>query len=276
VVPREIFRRKDFLQLAGGHGPAGYDAAGRAYLERLAARTRDRDLPVSPRSAEAQLHAIREWGAVPPIDRYATLQKIGRPTLVVNTHADWDHTWGNAAFPDTPIIAHRLCRAAMLTEGQRRLVEKQAEEPERYRDVTIVPPTITFAEFMEIDLGGLTLSIHHLPGHTDDLLVAYVPERLLLFATDAAEDPIPLISSGPVAPWARALWEWAGREVQTVVPSHGTQSGPHLLTANAIYLESLLQNPDCPDSKPDDPRVFYQEAHAANVDFIKRRRSISE
>src|SRR5690242_14009549 len=34
-------------------------AAGRAYLKRLAARTRDRDLPVSTKTAEAQLHAIR-------------------------------------------------------------------------------------------------------------------------------------------------------------------------------------------------------------------------
>jgi pimeloyl-ACP methyl ester carboxylesterase len=40
-------------------------AAGRAYQKRLAARTHDRDLPVSPRTAEAQLRAIREWGRVP-------------------------------------------------------------------------------------------------------------------------------------------------------------------------------------------------------------------
>jgi pimeloyl-ACP methyl ester carboxylesterase len=59
-------------------------AAGRAYLKRLAARTTDRDRPVSTRTAEAQLHAIREWGAVPPSDRYATLQKIKHPTLVVH------------------------------------------------------------------------------------------------------------------------------------------------------------------------------------------------
>jgi pimeloyl-ACP methyl ester carboxylesterase len=63
-------------------------AAGRAYLKRLAARTRDRDQPVSPKTAEAQLHAIREWGAVPPSDRYATLQTIKHPTLVVHGTKD--------------------------------------------------------------------------------------------------------------------------------------------------------------------------------------------
>ena len=63
-------------------------AAGRAYLKRLAARTTDRDQPVSPRTAEAQLHAIREWGAVPASDRYANLAKIKHPTLIVHGTKD--------------------------------------------------------------------------------------------------------------------------------------------------------------------------------------------
>lgn len=63
-------------------------AAGRAYLGRLSARTRDRDRAVTTRTAEAKLHAIREWGAVPPSDRYSTLQKIKHPTLVVHGTKD--------------------------------------------------------------------------------------------------------------------------------------------------------------------------------------------
>jgi pimeloyl-ACP methyl ester carboxylesterase len=62
--------------------------AGRAYLYRLAARTHDRDRPVSPKAAEAQLRAIREWGAVPPSNRYATLRQIKHPTLVVHGAKD--------------------------------------------------------------------------------------------------------------------------------------------------------------------------------------------
>jgi pimeloyl-ACP methyl ester carboxylesterase len=63
-------------------------AAGRAYLSRLAARARNRDRPVSTRTAEAQLRAIREWGAVPSSKRYATLQNIEQPTLVVHGTKD--------------------------------------------------------------------------------------------------------------------------------------------------------------------------------------------
>jgi pimeloyl-ACP methyl ester carboxylesterase len=63
-------------------------AAGRAYLDRVAARTHDRDLPVSPKTAEAQLQAIREWGRVPSSSRYATLETIKHPTLIVHGTKD--------------------------------------------------------------------------------------------------------------------------------------------------------------------------------------------
>jgi pimeloyl-ACP methyl ester carboxylesterase len=54
----------------------------------LAARTHDRDLPVSNETAEAQLRAIREWGAVPSSNRYAALRDIAQPTLVVHGNKD--------------------------------------------------------------------------------------------------------------------------------------------------------------------------------------------
>jgi pimeloyl-ACP methyl ester carboxylesterase len=63
-------------------------AAGRAYLNRLTARSQDRDLPASPKMAEAQLRAIREWGRVPSSNRYATLERIKQPTLIVHGNKD--------------------------------------------------------------------------------------------------------------------------------------------------------------------------------------------
>jgi pimeloyl-ACP methyl ester carboxylesterase len=63
-------------------------AAGRQYMKRLESRTKDRDLPVSRNSAMAQLAAIREWGTIPASGRYATLQKITHPTLIVHGNKD--------------------------------------------------------------------------------------------------------------------------------------------------------------------------------------------
>jgi pimeloyl-ACP methyl ester carboxylesterase len=55
----------------------------------LAAQTHDRDLPVMMRTAEAQLRAIREWGTVPSTNRYAALQDIAHPTLIVHGNKDF-------------------------------------------------------------------------------------------------------------------------------------------------------------------------------------------
>ncbi len=62
-------------------------AAGRQYMKRLESRTKDRDLPVSRDSAVAQLAAIREWGTIRG-SRYATLEDITHPTLIVHGNKD--------------------------------------------------------------------------------------------------------------------------------------------------------------------------------------------
>jgi pimeloyl-ACP methyl ester carboxylesterase len=63
-------------------------AAGRAYVERLKSRVDDRDASVSKQSALAQLAALREWGTIPPSDRFAILSKIHHPTLIVHGNKD--------------------------------------------------------------------------------------------------------------------------------------------------------------------------------------------
>ena len=62
--------------------------AGRQLVQRLTSRTYDRDLPVLTSSAEAQLAALKEWGAVPSTDRYADLRRISHPTLIVHGNLD--------------------------------------------------------------------------------------------------------------------------------------------------------------------------------------------
>jgi pimeloyl-ACP methyl ester carboxylesterase len=58
-------------------------AAGGAFIERLAQRTADRDTPSGPDVAAAQLAAFREWEQ-PSGTRFADLQNVHQPTLVVN------------------------------------------------------------------------------------------------------------------------------------------------------------------------------------------------
>ena len=88
LSPEEQADPVAFLLTAFFAPSAVSQAAGREYLKRLEYRTKDRDLPVSRNSAVAQLAAIREWGIIQATDRYAALQKITHPTLIVHGNKD--------------------------------------------------------------------------------------------------------------------------------------------------------------------------------------------
>jgi pimeloyl-ACP methyl ester carboxylesterase len=82
------YERQDEMWLPIFFGPsAASQAAGRAYLERTRARTKDRDLPVRTETALAHRAAASEWGQ-PTADDFAYLARIGQPTLVVNGSED--------------------------------------------------------------------------------------------------------------------------------------------------------------------------------------------
>jgi pimeloyl-ACP methyl ester carboxylesterase len=62
-------------------------AAGRRFLERIRARTEDRDAPVSEATVAAHRAAAGEWGVAAP-DSFEYLKGISQPALVVNGSND--------------------------------------------------------------------------------------------------------------------------------------------------------------------------------------------
>src|SRR5690349_18759704 len=73
-----------------------------------------------------------------PEDVSATLQSvsteiIGRSLLCINSHADWDHAWGNGYFTrehSAPIIAHDHClRRMQSSEAHQELRDFQQLSP---------------------------------------------------------------------------------------------------------------------------------------------------
>jgi pimeloyl-ACP methyl ester carboxylesterase len=62
-------------------------AAGRRFLERIRARTENRDVPASEATVAAHLAAAHEWGIAAP-GSYDYLKGIHHPTLVVNGSSD--------------------------------------------------------------------------------------------------------------------------------------------------------------------------------------------
>jgi len=202
-----------------------------------------------------------------PRDMQPLRAHIGNRALrVVYSHADWDHVWGTAglAEPGAPVISHAACLDRFGADVPVTLAEKQAAEPGVWDDVLLMSPTQTFECELALDLDGITLELHHLPGHTPDCIVGFIPEWGLLLAGDTVESPLPVVpADSPLDRWIAELQRWAAdTRVQTVIPAHGAIGGRALITRNIAYLQALRTGGplDVPDHLDD----FYRETHAAN------------
>jgi glyoxylase-like metal-dependent hydrolase (beta-lactamase superfamily II) len=170
-----------------------------------------------------------------------------RQLLVINTHADWDHCWGNMVFAGphathpAPIVAHRLCRERIQSdEARTKLARMQAREAETFDAVELVPPTITFDSTLAIDGGDLTIEFIHTPGHTTDHVSIYVPELRMLFPGDAAETPFPLVPDAAGLPQIRtSLERLQALHAKTVLYCHADSIGPDVIAHNIAYFDDL-------------------------------------
>lgn len=215
------------------------------------------DFPVTAAQVTGQRHRV----VVDTLIRPADMAPFAGATLVIYTHFDWDHCWGTAAFPGVPVIGHQLTRERLLAPEPGEFLQRmRAEKPAHFEGSQIIPPDVTFRDRLDIDVGGLTLELHHLPGHTADSVVVHVPELGLLLAGDAVETPLPTLSeSGHIRAWAGALRKWSQAGLKHVVPGHGRPGGPELLAANAAYIEGVLEAAEAGLAKGQTPQEIAAE-----------------
>jgi glyoxylase-like metal-dependent hydrolase (beta-lactamase superfamily II) len=152
----------------------------------------DRALVVDTRGSERQGHellaAVR---AVAPARTALT---------VVNTHAHFDHFFGNAAFRPAPMWACTRCAEVAVRDGalQREAMTaaaRQAGKDEAADDIaatTIVAPDHTFDLEHVLDVGGRGVTFTFLGrAHTDNDVVVTVPDASVVFAGDLVEEGAP-------------------------------------------------------------------------------------
>lgn len=172
----------------------------------------------------------------------------GRQLLVVNTHADYDHCWGNMVFGGetavhpAPIIGSKLSVPLFdQPEALETLNQFQAREPDIFNEIVFVSPTVQVDGRLFIDGGDLTLELFPTPGHTVDHYALYIPEISTLLAADAAELPYPMARTVDGLPAMRqSLVQLAALQAETVLYCHAPVTiGPQLLHDNKAYFDRL-------------------------------------
>jgi glyoxylase-like metal-dependent hydrolase (beta-lactamase superfamily II) len=164
------------------------------------------------------------------------LRKVTRGDVVgvVNTHAHFDHTFGNAVLrehaPEAPLHAHEEAASTTVAAGERAQAMYAADADDPHRDevlaTRIVPATETFSSVRALDLGDRVLElVHPGRGHTAGDLVVRVADADVLLAGDLVEQSAPP-SYGPDShplDWPAALDLVVGllTPASVVVPGHG-------------------------------------------------------
>lgn len=194
----------------------------------------------------------------------------GKQIAVIYSHADWDHIWGTSAIPKRLlVIGHQFCLDRFNKDVPETLAKMQAKQPGKWDDITLVAPNLVFNRQLSLDLGGVTLKLEHLPGHTEDSIVAYLPEWGILLGGDSIETPLPTSwPQSPIQIWADALENWQNTPgLKTVIPAHGIIGGKDVLHNNTIYLRGLLQGKTV--GVIGEMNSYHKEAHQDNLIYHK-------
>jgi glyoxylase-like metal-dependent hydrolase (beta-lactamase superfamily II) len=176
-----------------------------------------------------------------------------RQLLVINSHSDWDHAWGNQLFAGphalypAPIIAHENARTESFHPENLELLQRlRVERPNifgasAFGEIIITPPTLTFSHDLWIDGGDLTLHLFPTPGHSHDHIAIFIPEISTLLAGDAAELPFPMIESSADFPALRSsLHAMANLQADNALYCHAPPTiGPQLLLDNIAYYDAI-------------------------------------
>ncbi|MCA9946231.1 MAG: MBL fold metallo-hydrolase [Ardenticatenaceae bacterium] len=139
---------------------------------------------------------------------------------VINTHYHADHTQGTYLFPEAQIVSHAMCRQLLDSKGRSGLADAQAQMAE-LEEVQIILPELVFKEgVLNLYLGGKTLQLHHMPGHSLDLVGVYVVNNQILFASDNSM-PVPTFFDGSYRALVASLQKMIELEPDTIVQGHG-------------------------------------------------------
>jgi glyoxylase-like metal-dependent hydrolase (beta-lactamase superfamily II) len=200
-----------------------------------------------PRLTRRMLAAIAPLTANAPIE------------MLVNSHSDGDHWWGNQELASIEIVATEAAAGVMRTQSpgemkrfgalaralrlagslplpypRRHAIATiaayagEALGPFAFDGIRLVPPTRTFSGELDLDVGGCQVRLIEVgPAHTPGDLVVWVPDAKVAIAADILFiDVTPIMWAGPVEGWIAALELLLEVGAERYVPGHGPICGP--------------------------------------------------
>ena len=179
--------------------------------------------------------------------------------MVVNTHANGDHCWGNELVADAQIIASARTAEEMTTgisPTMLAMILKRAPELGQlgeflsyafgsfdFDNITLTPPTKTFEGELTLKVGDKEVHLIEVgPAHTLGDTLVHIPADRVVFTADILFiGGHPIIWAGPTSNWLRACDRILEMDVDTIVPGHGPITDKKGVAEVKGYLEYIYQ-----------------------------------
>lgn len=176
--------------------------------------------------------------------------------LLVNTHSNGDHCFGNQLVSGAEIIASKACSEEMDEMSPQMLAQLLKAAPGmgevgeyflqtlgkfRLDEITLTRPSKTFEKRLDIKVGDKEVNLIEVgPAHTKGDVLVYVPQDRTIFTGDILFiDGTPIMWAGPIANWIQACDLMLAMDVDTIVPGHGPVTDKHGVEAVKSYLEYI-------------------------------------
>jgi glyoxylase-like metal-dependent hydrolase (beta-lactamase superfamily II) len=159
----------------------------------------------------------------------------GKSFVIFNTHADYDHYWGNQSFEDSIIIAHDQTFKRIRTQGEEGLRQYAAQAMGAVR---LTPPNLVFRKRIAFIEEGV--EFFYTPGHTGDSSSCYDSVDHVLLPGDNLEAPYPYINLINLKEYTQSLEEYKRLEAKVIIPGHDPpQLDGTLLDENLNYIRDV-------------------------------------
>jgi glyoxylase-like metal-dependent hydrolase (beta-lactamase superfamily II) len=168
----------------------------------------------------------------------ASVPAAERIGVLVNTHANGDHCYGNQLVEGARIVASRASAAEMEElppAGMARAIENAAAlgpggeylakvfAPFEFHGIRHTPPTETFDGELRLRVGDKEVVLIEVgPAHTRGDILVWLPNERVIYTGDILFiGGTPIAWQGPIANWIAACERIAQLGAEVVVPGHG-------------------------------------------------------
>lgn len=176
--------------------------------------------------------------------------------ILVNTHANGDHFFGNQLVQGAEIISSKKCVEEMKEMPPQRLAEIMRAAPGmgevggyflqcfnkfNFDDIHLTPPTRTFEKRLDIKVGDKEVNLIEVgPAHTRGDILLCVPKDRTVFTGDILfVEGTPIMWAGPVANFIQACDLILEMDVEVIVPGHGPITDKRGVKAVKGYFEYI-------------------------------------